>query len=88
MRSQLMAAVNDRPPRGVAVARYELRASPDVLDAMSASYAPLDAADLDRALRVLAVCYRAPVFALDERFRPARPRDADVEAIDIVLQAM
>ena len=79
--------VNDRPPRGVAVARYELRASPAILSAVAASYVPLDVNGLDRALRVLAVCYRTQVLTLHERFRLERPRDHDIEAIDVVLQA-
>jgi hypothetical protein len=79
--------INDRAPRGVAVARYELRASPAILSAVAASYVPLDVNDLDRALRVLAVCYRAQVLTLHERFRLERPRDHDIEAIDVVLQA-
>jgi hypothetical protein len=78
-----------RPPSGVVLTRFELRASPVVLDAMAASYVPIDDPSLlDRALHVLAACYRAQVVALHERFGLLRERNRDVEAIDIVLQAL
>jgi hypothetical protein len=60
-----------------------------VLDAMAASYVPIDDPSLlDRALRVLAACYRAQVVALHERFGLLRERDLDIQAIDIVLRAL
>lgn len=81
--------VHGRPPCSVVFSRFELRASPAVLEALTASYLPLDGPSrLDRALQVLAACYRRQVEALHRRFRLDRGLARDLEAIDIVSLAL
>lgn len=81
--------VQGRPPCSVVLTRFELRGSPPVLEAMTASYVPLNGSSaLDRALQVLAACYRRQVVAVHDRFRLDRGLARDLEAIDIVLQAL
>jgi len=81
--------VQARPPCSVVLTRFEQRASPPVLEAMTASYVPLSgSAALDRALQVLAACYRRIVTAVHDCFRLSRGLARDLEAIDVVLQAL
>ncbi len=87
-----MAVADDwlrgEPSRGVVLTRFEHRASPTVLDAFATSCVPLDGLRMDRALQVLANCYRGQIFALHERYGLRRERELDLEAIEIVLGAL
>jgi hypothetical protein len=76
MRHHIMLANDwlfDRTPETAAAAKFEKRASDDVLAVLTMSYCPCDVGALLAALRSLAMYYREQVIRLHEKFALSRP---------------
>ncbi|MFA1624866.1 nucleotidyltransferase domain-containing protein [Rhizobium mongolense] len=76
--------LHDRTPETTVMAKFDNRASGEVLSSLAMSYCPcLDEAIL-AALSSLARAYRNQVLALHEKFQLSRPLRNDVAALDMV----
>lgn len=88
LRQHIMHAddwIHDRTPETAVVAKFGMRGSSAILDALKASYCPCGAAAIMSALRLLAETYRAQLTELHGKFGLARPLASDLEVIDILL---
>jgi hypothetical protein len=74
----------DRTPEAAVMAKFEKRASGDVLTALRSSYPPCEADAILAVLRELAQLYQEQVLALHRKFSPSRPIENDLVALEIV----
>lgn len=81
-------ALHSRPPQSVVLSRWEARAGNALRDAVMGSYPGLDAVGLGHALRYLASEYRRQIIAVHGAFALDRPLTQDLEAVDLVLDAL
>ncbi|MGK6316116.1 hypothetical protein [Neorhizobium sp. DT-125] len=87
LRHHMMRAddwLHDRTPETAVMAKYNKRASGDVMTALSTSYCPCESDAILATLRSLVRIYRNQVAALHEKFKLSRPLKNDIAALDIV----
>jgi len=88
LRQHIMYAddwLHDQTPETAVMAKFDRRASPDVLSVLQASYCPREADALLAALHSLVKLYRSQVVALHDKFELSRLRESDLEALHIIL---
>ncbi|WP_245581988.1 nucleotidyltransferase domain-containing protein [Phyllobacterium phragmitis] len=88
LRQHIMHAddwLHDRTPETAVMAKFDRRASPNVLSVLKASYCPCEAKAISAALHSLVELYRSQLVALHGKFNMSRLRAADLEALDIIL---
>ncbi|MCV9947595.1 AAA family ATPase [Rhizobium sp. BT-175] len=89
LRQHIMQAddwLHDRTPETAVIAKFEKRASQNVVAALKTSYCLLEAGSILVALRSLVALYRGQVLTLHEKFRISRPVENDTAALDVVGQ--
>jgi hypothetical protein len=87
MRYHMMQAddwLHDRTPETAVVAKFDRRASGDVLNALRSSYRPCEGDAILAALRSLVQMYRNQVLALQEKFQLSRPIENDITALEAI----
>lgn len=87
LRHHMMQAddwLNDRTPEAAVMAKFDSRASGDVLRILKASYCPCEAGATLAALRSLVQVYRNQVLALHHKFQLSRPLENDITAFTAV----
>ncbi|RWP57506.1 nucleotidyltransferase domain-containing protein [Mesorhizobium sp.] len=87
MRYHMMQAddwLHDRTPETAVVAKFDRRASGDVLNALRSSYRPCEGDAILAALRSLVQMYRNQVLALHEKFQLSRPIENDITALEAI----
>jgi hypothetical protein len=87
LRHHIMQAddwLHDRTPETTILAKFERRASDEVLAALRSSYSPCEGDAILAALRSLVRIYRNQVLALHEKFQLSRPLKNDIAALEVV----
>jgi hypothetical protein len=87
LRQHIMQAddwLHDRTSETAVIAKFEGRASGDVLTALKSSYCPCEADSILAALRPLVQIYREQVLALHKKFQLSRSAEYDIAALDVV----
>jgi hypothetical protein len=87
MRHHIMKADDwlfGRTPLTAVYAKFEQRGSPDVLEALTASFCAYDAAAVEAALVRLVKLYRRQLVALHQTFPLARPLENDLAGLDMI----
>lgn len=87
LRHRMMQAddwLHDRSPETTVMAKFEKRASGDILSVLAASYCLCESDAILAALRSLVRVYRNQVLALHEKFQLSRPLKNDMTALDMV----
>lgn len=89
LRHHMMLAddwLHERTAETTVLAKFDRRGSADVLKALGNSYCALEADKILTALRGLVANYRLQVQGLHAHFKPRRPIDNDLAALDIISQ--
>jgi predicted nucleotidyltransferase len=76
--------LHDRTAETTVMARFDKRASDEVLAVLKASFCPCEGEAILAALRSLVYVYRRQVLALHDKFRLSRSLNNDIAAIDVV----
>jgi hypothetical protein len=87
LRHHMMQAddwLHDRTAETTVMARFEGRASSDILIALMCSYRPCEGDVIVAALRALARVYRNQVLALHKKFQLSRPIENDLAALKTI----
>lgn len=85
LRAHIMCAddwLGDRTPECATLAKFDQRASKDVLSVLMASYVPGEAQHILSALDTLTTLYRQQVTAMHDKFQLSRPIENDLAAFD------
>ena len=87
LRHHMMQAddwLHDRTPEAAVTAKFDHRASSDVLTVLRASYCPCEANAMLGALRSLVQIYRDQVLAMHRKFQLSRPIENDIKALNVI----
>jgi hypothetical protein len=87
LRHHMMQAddwLHDRTPETTVMAKFDNRASGEILSSLATSYCPREGEAILAALSSLARAYRNQVSALHEKFQLSRSLKNDVAAVDMV----
>jgi hypothetical protein len=87
LRHHIMQAddwLHDRTPETAVMAKFDRRASGDVLTVLRSSYCPCGADAILAALRSLVQMYRNQVLALHKKFQLSRPVENDIAALEVI----
>lgn len=76
--------LHDRTPETAVIAKFDSRASGDVLTILGSSYCPCEADAILKALHSLVQLYRNQVLALHKKFRLSRPIENDITALKVI----
>lgn len=76
--------LHDRTPETAVMAKFDRRASGDVLTALRSSYCPCEGDAILAALRSLLQLYRNQVLALHAKFQLSRPIENDLAALEAI----
>ncbi|RWK44303.1 nucleotidyltransferase domain-containing protein [Mesorhizobium sp.] len=87
LRHHMMQAddwLHDRTPETAVMAKFDRRASGDVLAVLRSSYCPCEGDAILAALRSLVQIYRNQVLALHQKFQLSRPVENDITALEVL----
>lgn len=73
-----------RTPYTAVYAKFDERGSPEVIEALAASFCGYDGPAIESALGRVVRFYRRQVVALHEKFPLVRPLESDLAALDVI----
>jgi hypothetical protein len=76
-----------RTPYTAVHAKFDKRGSPEVIEALAASFCGYDGPEIEAALGRLVQLYQRQVIALHKKFPLMRPLESDLAALDVISQA-